>query len=57
MARVVARDPEAVLAAVREVARERITPAAAEVDRESRFPQENLRAAEAVRARRSGSST
>jgi isovaleryl-CoA dehydrogenase len=44
MARVVARDAAVVLAAVHEVARERIAPAAAEVDRESRFPQENLRA-------------
>ncbi len=44
MARVLARDTDAVLAAVREVARERIAPAAAEVDHESRFPADGLRA-------------
>jgi isovaleryl-CoA dehydrogenase len=44
MAEVLARDPEAVLARVREVARDRITPAAAGVDRDARYPEEGLRA-------------
>jgi hypothetical protein len=42
MAQVVASDLESVLAAVRTVARDRIAPAAAGVDRELRFPQEGL---------------
>jgi isovaleryl-CoA dehydrogenase len=44
MAEVTARDPEAVLAGVREVARDRIAPAAAGVDREARFPEDGIQA-------------
>ncbi|HYB29082.1 MAG TPA: acyl-CoA dehydrogenase family protein [Solirubrobacteraceae bacterium] len=44
MAEVLARDSAAVLAAVREVARDRIAPAAAEVDRDARFPEDGLQA-------------
>lgn len=44
MAQVVASDLESVLAAVRTVAKDRIGPAAAGVDRELRFPQEALNA-------------
>jgi len=42
MAQVVASDLESVLAAVRAVAKDRIAPAAAGVDRELQFPQEGL---------------
>ncbi|HTX08920.1 MAG TPA: acyl-CoA dehydrogenase family protein [Solirubrobacteraceae bacterium] len=50
MAEVAARDPEAVLAGVREVVRDRIAPAAAEVDRDARFPDDGLRALSEVGA-------
>jgi isovaleryl-CoA dehydrogenase len=44
MTEVAARDAEAVVTAVRELAQARIAPTAAEIDREARFPAEQLRA-------------
>ncbi len=44
MTEVAARDVDAVLAEVRDLAQARIAPGAVEIDRESRFPRENLRA-------------
>jgi len=41
---VAARDTDAVLAEVRDLAQARIAPGAADIDRQSRFPRENLRA-------------
>lgn len=44
MTEVAARDTDAVLAEVRDLAQAQIAPGAADIDRESRFPRENLRA-------------
>lgn len=50
MAEVAARDADAVMAEVRELALARIASDAADVDRESRFPTENLEGLAAVGA-------